>query len=466
MRIMDIKISQNHCVAIFGGAVAGSEAAYQLAFKGFRVVVFDQSLLPYGKIEDGLPKWHHKLRNQEEQKINEKINHPNISFVPGVKLGKDISFHEVYQWGFSAIILATGAWRDRPLPIDDIDRYVGKGLYYQNPFVIWFNHHHRPDYHGPVHVIQDNAIVIGGGLASLDVVKILMLETVAAALTNRGMRPDLFELEKKGIDKTLESLNLTMDDLGLKGCTLYYRRRAIDMPLTPMPTDTPELLAKAQIVRQKILDNFQKKYLFRFVPCCIPVGKISRGDQLTGITFQKTRVENNRLVPVDKDFMDVETPLVISSIGSIPEEIEGIPSQGGVFAISDPGTCLIDGFDNVFAIGNAVTGKGNINESVKHSREISSGIIDNFFEWQQQEYQDWHRQTARMVDRDMDKIIDRIEKRPSLSNNMFQSILEKTKALQQKAGFDGHYEKWIKKNLPVRYEDINASNGLEKTFPK
>ncbi len=50
-----------HIVAIFGGAVSGSEAAYQLAEKGIRTVVFDQNALPYGKIEDGLPKWHVKL---------------------------------------------------------------------------------------------------------------------------------------------------------------------------------------------------------------------------------------------------------------------------------------------------------------------------------------------------------------------------------------------------------------------
>ena len=58
----------HHFIAVFGGAVAGSEAAHQLALRGFRVVVFDQNILPYGKIEDGLPKWHYKLRDQEEKK--------------------------------------------------------------------------------------------------------------------------------------------------------------------------------------------------------------------------------------------------------------------------------------------------------------------------------------------------------------------------------------------------------------
>ncbi|MBS0000214.1 MAG: FAD-dependent oxidoreductase [Cyclobacteriaceae bacterium] len=463
---MDNHISGNHIVAIFGGAVAGSEAAFQLSTKGFRVVVFDQAHLPYGKIEDGLPKWHHKLRDQEEQKIDEKIDHPNVSYVPGVSLGKDVSFEEIRQWGFSAIILATGAWRDRPLPIDGIDDYLGKGLYYQNPFVIWFNHHHEPGYHGPEFRISDNAIVIGGGLASLDVVKILMLETVGDALTKRGIQPDLFEIEKKGIDRTLDTLGLTMDDLGLKGCTLYYRRRAIDMPLSPMPVNTPELLSKAEMVRQKILDNFQKKYLFRFVPCCIPVAKIIDGGQLNGIIFQKTRVGKEGVAPVPGEFLKVEAPLTISSIGSIPEKIDGIPALGNVFSISNPETCLIDGFDNVFAIGNAVTGKGNINESVKHSREISSGIAENFLEWQHREYQEWHRQTTKNVDRDMDRIIDRIGRRQSLPENVSESIGKRIKVLQEKTGYDGNYQNWVRKNIPVRYETLMDSRHEARSIPK
>ncbi|HHL52322.1 MAG TPA: hypothetical protein ENJ39_03020, partial [Flammeovirgaceae bacterium] len=53
-----------HFVAVIGGSVSGSEAAWLLAEKGYRVVVFDQKMLPYGKIEDGLPKWHIGLRDK------------------------------------------------------------------------------------------------------------------------------------------------------------------------------------------------------------------------------------------------------------------------------------------------------------------------------------------------------------------------------------------------------------------
>jgi len=449
---MNIKDSGHHFIAIFGGAVAGAEAAFQLANRGFRVVVFDQSPLPYGKIEDGLPKWHAKLRDKEEANINQKINQPNIRFVPGARLGRDVDFKDVLTWGFSAIILATGAWKDRPLPVNGIDDYINKGLYYQNPFVHWFNHKHEPNYTGQKFNIHDNALVVGGGLASLDVVKILMIETVQQALKERGIEVDLFTLDH-GINKVLDKHHLTLQDLGLKGCTLFYRRRAIDMPLSPLATDTPENLAKAQVVRQKILDNFRKKYLFKFEPCSIPVEKIIKDDWLNGLRFQRTEIVDGRLIPTDK-FFDVESPLVISSIGSIPEMIKGVPSNGNIFKISNPESCLIDGYDHVFAIGNAVTGKGNINESVKHGREISEEIMENYLDWRQEDYENWHRQTAATVNKEISKIIDVIEKKKFMTDEVIQSILDKIHTMQKKVGYNGNYEKWVEKNTPPRLENM------------
>jgi len=71
MEIAEAKNKEyQHIVAIVGGAVAGSEAASILADQGFLVVVFEQNDRPYGKIEDGLPRWHEKQRNKEYEKMN------------------------------------------------------------------------------------------------------------------------------------------------------------------------------------------------------------------------------------------------------------------------------------------------------------------------------------------------------------------------------------------------------------
>ena len=59
-----------HFVAIVGGAIAGSVAAEILADRGIRVAVFEQNKRPYGKIEDGLPRWHVEQRKQEYGNID------------------------------------------------------------------------------------------------------------------------------------------------------------------------------------------------------------------------------------------------------------------------------------------------------------------------------------------------------------------------------------------------------------
>lgn len=445
--------NSKHVIAIFGGAVSGAEAAYQLSQKGIKVVVFDQNILPYGKIEDGLPKWHVKLRDKEESKINEKLSHPLVSYVPNVQLGKDLEFEDVVKdWGFSAIMLATGAWKDRPLPIAGIDQYIDRGLYYQNPFIYWYNHKHEPDYSGQNYEITDNAIIVGGGLASLDVAKVLMFELVEKALKARGIEVTLFELDRS-IAKVLDSHGLTLDDLGIKGCTIFYRRRIKDMPLSPSPTDTPELLAKAQRVREKIFNNYQSKYLFNIEPCQMPVDKVVENGRLHGLVFQQTKIENGRVIPIPDSEKAYKSPLIISSIGSIPEVINGIPMNGQIYKVNWEECCKIEGFDHVFALGNAVTGRGNINESLKHGREISLALLENYIP-EEQVYAEGYQMARENITNNLENISDNLTQLAIPSTETVNAIEQRIKNLQTKVGYDGDFNKWVAQHLPVRLEEL------------
>ncbi|TFH29201.1 MAG: hypothetical protein E4H00_07405, partial [Myxococcales bacterium] len=77
-------------VAIIGGAVSGSEAAAACAARGSIPAVFEQGARPYGKIEDGLPRWHEKLRVKEYGKINENLSADEVIFVPKTQIGSDL----------------------------------------------------------------------------------------------------------------------------------------------------------------------------------------------------------------------------------------------------------------------------------------------------------------------------------------------------------------------------------------
>ncbi|GIV31054.1 MAG: glutamate synthase [Saprospiraceae bacterium] len=444
---------KEHIVAIFGGAVSGAEAAHQLTQHGIRCVVFEQNALPYGKIEDGLPKWHVKLRDKEEANIDEKLRHPLVTFAPQVRLGRDLDFKDVVNWGFSAIFLATGAWRDRPLAIPGIDDYIGKGFYYQNPFIYWYNHKHEPDFAGPHCEVADGALIVGGGLASIDVAKAIMMELVEKALALRGHHVTMFDLER-GIDKVLEGLGLSLQDLGLKGCTLVYRRRIKDMPLFPGETDTPEKLAKAEAVREKVLMNAKTKFLFDVLPCHVPVDKVVENGRLAGLVLRQTRIENGRVVEIPGTEKEFRAPLVISSIGSIPEPIPGIPMHGQVYDVEEGHCCRLKGFRNVFALGNAVTGRGNIKESMEHGRTIAQMVAENYLLDAEATLSEAFRKQESKVDAAMNALEKQLEHLEPPSPRQAEAIFEKVRALQQKVGYDGDYDAWIARHKPVRLEQL------------
>lgn len=405
---------------VIGGAVAGSEAVAQLTKQGVLTIVMEQNPRPYGKIEDGLPRWHVKLRRQEYDKIDAKLADPNVRFVPLTKLGRDITLQEILGWGLSAVCLATGAWRDRPLPVAGIDAYNERGFYYQNPFVYWFNHYEDPAYNGPKYEAPDGAIVVGGGLASLDVVKILQLEAVGRALKAKGLPGEMLDLEHKGIKRSLDALGVTTAALGVKGCTLYYRRRVEDMPLQEPPENpTPEQVAKTGMVRRKLLQNFLDKYLFTFHERYAPVGFIVEGDRVAGLRFAETEVKDGKAIIKPGSEKEVRAPLVISSIGSIPEPLQGIEMRGELYRIKDEDSGEVEGLPGVFALGNAVTGKGNIQVSLKHGQLVGQHVC---------EY---------------------LRSKPALPPTQVAAIEVKVKALQEKVGYHGNYKDWIAKVAPV-----------------
>ena len=364
-----------HVVGIVGGAVSGSEAAALVAERGAIAVVFEQGSRPYGKIEDGLPRWHQKLRAQEYARIDANLNRPQVYFVPETAIGSDVSFGELRGLGFNAIILANGAWRDRALPIPGVDAYVERGLLYQNALVQWFNHRHEPDYKGARYLIPPGSVVIGGGLASIDVVKILSLVTHADALEQQGLKSDILGMEQKGIEAWCEKHDVPLPNLELP--TLYYRRSMEEMPLASAPPGADERVeAKVRAARVKIMRRVMERYRVRFEGNRTPVGSIVEDDRLAGLVFRRTEGEGRALREVEGSDEQVRTPLVVSSIGSTPERIDGLPMKGELYDFASWDSGAVAGIEGVYGLGNVLTGKGNIKSSRQNATDVTQGLLD------------------------------------------------------------------------------------------
>jgi ferredoxin--NADP+ reductase len=438
---MPIPTQSRHLVAIVGGAVAGSEAAAVCAAKGITAIVLEQNDRPFGKIEDGLPRWHDKLRQKEYEQIGKNLLRENVLFVPRTQLGRDLSLRELRDdWGVSAVLLASGAWRDRPL-FDGADRYAGGGgLIYQNEFVYWYNHYPEPDYAGPRFPVHDDAIVVGGGLASIDVVKIVNLELFKRALAKRGVAVTSVELEHAGIPATLAAHGLSQADLGVKGVTLYYRREKTAMPLASPPDNaTPQQLEKTSQVRAKLMDKVIEKYLVRFTPNRALEAPIVEDGKLVGLRFRHTKTVDGKLTQLDET-SEVRSPAIISSIGSIPLPFPELPMKGELIDFENWDTGKVRSFDNVFGLGNALTGKGNIKDSRKNSSEVSARLIEDYLLGDGTAVSAPLHQAAHEA---AERAVAEVQRRPRLTPEQIANVQRKVEAHWRRTGYTGDYAAWL-----------------------
>jgi NADPH-dependent glutamate synthase beta subunit-like oxidoreductase len=444
-----------HVVAIVGGAVSGSVAAQILAERGCEVIVFEQNDRPYGKIEDGLPRWHTKLRRQEYEKIDERLARRNIHFVPRTRLGRDLDFEELAtRWGLSALLLANGAWRDRTLEVPGVDEYVDKGLVYQNPLIYWFNHKNEKAYSGPRYEVPDGTLCVGGGLASIDVIKVIQLEIYERALRAHGVEATMYELEHEGIAKYCEKRKIDPKSLGVTDGLLVYRRRAEDMPLADTPANaTPEQLKKAETIRKKILEVCQRKFMFRFQERRLSQKPIVEGGRLVGILAAETKVEGRKVEPVPGVEHQLRAPLTISSIGSVPEKIPGIKMKGETYTYKSWDTGEYDGLPAVFGLGNVVTGKGNIRDSFEHGEFVAKHLVESYLGiGESRDVSAVTAPAAAAGAAQAEAVHAHVAAKPALSPEKAMAILERIRMRQREVGCDGDYKAWISKNTPPDLE--------------
>ncbi len=440
----------HHVVAVIGAATAGSEIARILARRGVIVIVFEQNARPYGKIEDGLPRWHYKQRKDDYEAINRRLDHPNIHFVPLTKLGRDLQFDELRTgWGLSGIVMANGAWRDRPFPVAGADQFAGRGLVYQNSLIYWFNHYPEKAYDGPRYEITPGAIVVGGGLASIDVVKVLQIELTLKALAARGIREEMLRLEREGIEPALQSHGLGWDALGLRPCRLYYRRRVLDMPLSDIPSGAPPTRAEAmRQARAKIVEKAMRKYRFEFHPLRAPTGIIVEGNRMVGVRFSRTEVSDGMVRTLPNTEEEARAELTVSSIGSLPETIPGVARKGEVYRHADAGVgLLMEGTTAVFAAGNVLTGKGNIQDSLQSGTKVGTLVAENYLGLTEGgvPLAEGLRQTAEGQAR---KIAGVMEAQPMIPPGRVDELLGRVRERQRAVGYDGDYRAWIAKVTP------------------
>jgi hypothetical protein len=261
----------------------------------------------------------------------------------------------------------------------------------------------------------------------------------------------MLRLEREGIEPVLKSHRLDSQQLVVAPCKLFYRRRVLDMPLSDVPPNAPPKRAEAmRQARAKILDKARRKYLFEFEELRVPTGLVVAEGRLTGVEMSRTKVEDGRVQTVADTQEPILSVLTVSSIGSIPEPIPGIPQRGEVYqyAHADIGL-LMEGPTAVYAAGNVLTGKGNIKDSLESGTAVGIHVAEAYLgvaeDGSSASLADLAREQAH---REGEQIARSITGRQPIPADAVAEIMQRVRRRQSAIGYEGDYRAWIARITP------------------
>jgi ferredoxin/flavodoxin---NADP+ reductase len=170
--------------------------------------------------------------------------------------------------------------------------------------------------------------------------------------------------------------------------------------------------------------------------------------RMVGVNFSRTEVADGQVRTVPDTGEEVRAEMTISSIGSIPEPIKGVPQKGEVYQYRDVKSGLLfDGPTAVFAAGNVLTGKGNIKDSLESGTEIGTIVAESYLGLTDVKVP-LAEGARRAAEIEAEKITAVMDARPDLSGEQVDAILVKVRGRQKAVGYSGNYREWIAKVTP------------------
>jgi ferredoxin--NADP+ reductase len=336
-------------IAIIGSGPAGyytAEAAQKAFGDDVRVDVFDRLPVPYGLIRTGVAPDHQSIKAVSKRYEKVALS-DNVRFVGNVAIGEDVSVPELREL-YDAVVLATGAPRDRPLgiPGEDLGNVFGSAA-----FVGWYNGHPQfaalnPDLSGKT------AIVIGMGNVALDVARILA-KTQAELAGSDIVAHALEALGKSRIERVVllgrrgpHQIMMTPKELGELG---ELARAAPHVAPADLPAPEEDAILEPGL-RKSVshLRAFaatpqhiraEKPIEIEFAFLSAPKALVGNG-KVEAIEIEKTRLVHGQAEGTG-EFERLPADLVISCIGYRTSPIPDVPfdERAGRFA-NDQGRIL------------------------------------------------------------------------------------------------------------------------------
>ncbi len=365
-------------VAIVGAGPAGfytAEALVKRLGTGVAVDLIDCLPTPYGLIRAGVAPDHQSIKAVDRR--YHAVLAGGVRFVGDVVVGQGGIAVDDLLGLYDAVVLATGAPRDRRLgiPGEDLPGVIGSGA-----FVGWYNGH--PDYVDlDVPLAGPGVAVIGNGNVAIDVARVLaktpaelahsdLAAHARAALAASGVR-DIHIVGRRGPYQA----SFTPKEIGEMG-ELARARPAVD------PADLPDASGDAALDPglRKVVAHLRAFAAapFRPTPVTIafdfltrPVAIDADGDGLR-LTVERTRLEGDRAVGTGLT-RTIDCGLIVGAIGYQSTPIAGVPfdaARGRV--VSDAGRVA----ERLYVTGWARRGpSGTIGTNKPDGAETASRLI-------------------------------------------------------------------------------------------
>ena len=159
--------SINKKIAIVGSGPSGLTCAGELCKRGYKVDIFEALHSTGGVLSYGIPAFR-LPRNVLDTEIN-KLKSMGVNIIHNVVIGKSLSIDDIFDMGYSAVYISTGAGLPRFMNIP------GEGLsgvYSANEFLTRINlmNAHNSEYDTPIK-IPKRLVVVGGGNVAMDVAR-------------------------------------------------------------------------------------------------------------------------------------------------------------------------------------------------------------------------------------------------------------------------------------------------------
>ena len=312
------KISQSaDNIAVIGSGPAGLSAAYFLARKLYHVTIFESLPVVGGMLRVGIPEYR-LPRNILDAEID-SIKSLGVEIKNNVIFGKDITADKLFQQGYKAIFIATGAHKaqDLGIPGDDSNGVVHGVAFLQNISL------------GIKVKVGRKTVVIGGGNVAID----------AARSAVR---------------------------LGSKEVVIIYRRSRQEMPASE-----DEILSCES-------EGIRIEYLAVPIKILTNKGKVV-GVECVRMKLGNKDASGRKLpVTIPGSEFTIDADMIIPAIGQTPDLVFISGDQG--IKITNRGTIAVDSEflstsrDMVYAGGDAVCGPATVVEAIAAGKKAAIAI--------------------------------------------------------------------------------------------